>query len=108
MSISSQPVGFASLARSLYIPIKADSSNWKGIFFINSSYNSREVGYALAKAFLQTVDFQLSMEMTAQDNDKLPNFYLPLPFACYIPNDLFFVRIKAIKETIKKVNVTVY
>jgi hypothetical protein len=45
------------------------------------------------------------MEMTAQDNDKLPNFYLPLPFACYLPGDYLYVRIKAIKETNKKVNV---
>ena len=69
------------------------------------SYNSREVGYALAKSFLQTIDSQLNQDIFSSDLDKLPNFYLPLPLLCYLPTDLSYIKISAIKETNVKIKV---
>lgn len=57
----------------------------------------------MAKAFLLNIDSQLSPDIVEEDTDKIPNFYLPLPFACYLPGDLLYIKIKAIKETNSKV-----
>jgi hypothetical protein len=62
-------------------------------------YNSQEVGYTLAKYFLQTIDSQLNVDASAFDDKKLPNFYLPLPTGCYLPDDYIFYKAKSTKET---------
>ena len=67
------------------------------------SYNSQEVGYTLAKYFLQTADNQLNVDNSAFDDKKLPTFYLPLPIGCYLPNDYIFYKAKSVKETNPKI-----
>ena len=62
-------------------------------------YNSQEVGYTLAKYFLQTIDSQLNVDASAFDDKKLPSFYLPLPLGCYLPDDYIFYKAKSAKET---------
>ena len=62
-------------------------------------YNSQEVGYTLAKYFLQTIDSQLNVDASAFDDKKLPSFYLPLPIGCYLPDDYIFYKAKSTKET---------
>ena len=62
-------------------------------------YNSQEVGYTLAKYFLQTIDSQLNVDASAFDDKKLPSFYLPLPLGCYLPDDYIFYKAKSTKET---------
>ena len=62
-------------------------------------YNSQEVGYTLAKYFLQTIDSQLNVDASAFDDKKLPSFYLPLPIGCYLPDDYIFYKAKSAKET---------
>ena len=62
-------------------------------------YNSQEVGYTLAKYFLQTIDSQLNVDASAFDDKKLPSFYLPLPIGCYLPGDYIFYKAKSTKET---------
>ena len=62
-------------------------------------YNSQEVGYTLAKYFLQTIDSQLNVETPGFDDKKLPSFYLPLPIGCYLPDDYIFYKAKSTKET---------
>jgi hypothetical protein len=66
-------------------------------------YNSQEVGYTLAKYFLQTIDSQLNVDASAFDDKKLPNFYLPLPTGCYLPDDYIFFKAKSVKETNPKI-----
>ena len=62
-------------------------------------YNSQEVGYTLAKYFLQTIDSQLNVDGSGFDDKKLPSFYLPLPIGCYLPDDYIFYKAKSTKET---------
>ena len=62
-------------------------------------YNSQEVGYTLAKYFLQTIDSQLNVDTSSFDDKKLPSFYLPLPIGCYLPDDYIFYKAKSTKET---------
>ena len=66
-------------------------------------YNSQEVGYTLAKYFLQTIDSQLNVDTSAFDDKKLPTFYLPLPIGCYLPDDYIFFKAKSVKETNPKI-----
>ncbi len=66
-------------------------------------YNSQEVGYTLAKYFLQTIDSQLNVDASAFDDKKLPNFYLPLPTGCYLPDNYIFFKAKSVKETNPKI-----
>ncbi len=68
------------------------------------SYNSQEVGYTLAKYFLQTIDSQLNVDASAFDDKKLPTFYLPLPIGCYLPDDYIFYKAKSVKETNPKIS----
>lgn len=69
---------------------------------INSfSYNSREVGYTLAKSFLQTIDSQLNIDYSQSNDNRIPTFYLPLPLGCYLPNDMLFYKINAVKDSLK-------
>ena len=62
-------------------------------------YNSQEVGFTLAKYFLQTIDSQLNVDASGFDDKKLPSFYLPLPIGCYLPDDYIFYKAKSTKET---------
>ncbi len=62
-------------------------------------YNSQEIGYTLAKYFLQTIDSQLNVDSAGFDDKKLPSFYLPLPIGCYLPDDYIFYKAKSTKET---------
>ena len=66
-------------------------------------YNSQEVGYTLAKYFLQTIDSQLNVDVSASDDKKLPTFYLPLPIGCYLPDDYIFYKAKSANETNPKI-----
>lgn len=65
------------------------------------SYNSREVGYTLAKSFLQTIDSQLNIDYSQSNDNKIPTFYLPLPLGSYLPNDMLFFKINAVKDSLK-------
>ena len=67
-------------------------------------YNSQEVGYTLAKYFLQTIDSQLNVDAAAFDDKKLPTFYLPLPIGCYLPGDYILYKAKSAKETNPKIS----
>ena len=66
-------------------------------------YNSQEVGYTLAKYFLQTIDSQLNVDTSAFDDKKLPTFYLPLPIGCYLPDNYILFKAKSVKETNPKI-----
>ncbi|MCQ2817206.1 MAG: DUF4821 domain-containing protein, partial [archaeon] len=67
------------------------------------SYNSQEVGYTLAKYFLQTIDSQLNVDSSAFDDKKLPSFFLPLPLGCYLPGDYVLYKAQNVKETNPKI-----
>jgi len=71
------------------------------IYLKNISYNSREVGYTLAKSFLQTIDSQLNIDYSQSNDNKIPTFYLPLPLGCYLPNDMLFYKINAVKDFLR-------
>jgi hypothetical protein len=72
----------------------------KGKLLRLECYNSREVGFTLAKSFLQTIDSQLNIDNSISNDNKTPSFYLPIGFGCYLPNDMLYYRIKSVKETI--------
>lgn len=42
------------------------------------------------------------------NENKLPTFYLPLPLGCYLPKDLLFYKVRAVKETNPKVLVNYF
>ena len=66
---------------------------------MNFSYNSREVGIALAKSFLQSFESQLITDKSQIYENKLPTFFYSLPLGCYLPQDMLFYKIKSVKET---------
>ena len=71
----------------------------KGKLLRLECYNSREVGFTLAKSFLQSIDSQLNIDSSVSNDNKTPSFYLPIGFGCYLPKDLLYYRIKSVKET---------
>ena len=72
----------------------------KGKLLRLECYNSREVGFTLAKSFLQSVDSQLNIDSSINNDNKTPSFYLPIGLGCYLPSDMLYYRIKSVKETI--------
>ena len=72
----------------------------KGKLLRLECYNSREVGFTLAKSFLQSIDSQLNIDSSVSNDNKTPSFFLPIGFGCYLPNDMLYYRIKSVKETI--------
>ena len=75
----------------------------KGKLLRLECYNSREVGFTLAKSFLQTLDSQLNLENSVNNDNKIPSFYLPIGLGCYLPNNLLYYKIKSVKETNTKI-----
>ena len=67
-------------------------------------YNSQEVGYTLAKYFLQTIDSQLNVDSSVLNDKKLPSFFLPLPLGCYLPGDYVLYKAHNVKEMNPKIN----
>jgi hypothetical protein len=55
----------------------------------------------LAKSFLQTIDSQLNIDYSQDNEKKIPMFYLPLPLGCYLPDDMLFYKITAVKDSLK-------
>lgn len=67
------------------------------------SYNSREVGITLAKSFLQTFESQLIVDTSMIYENKIPTFFFSLPTGCYLPNDMLFYKVRAVKEINPKI-----
>jgi hypothetical protein len=65
------------------------------------------VGYTLAKKFLQNIDNQLNTESSVIHDNKVPTFFLPVPVGCFLPEDVFYFKIKAVKELNPKILVRI-
>lgn len=50
---------------------------------------------------MQTIDSQLNIDYSQSNDNKIPTFYLPLPLGCYLPNDMLFYKINAVKDSLR-------
>jgi len=71
----------------------------KGKLLKLESYNSREVGYTLAKSFLSVIESVNNPEVENNTNLKVPSFYLPLSFGGVLPDKYHYLKIHSVKET---------
>lgn len=63
-------------------------------------YNSKEVGYSLAKSFFNIVE-SLSTDVDGEEEKKLPSFFIPQSFGCVFNNNYKYFKAKSIRETNK-------
>jgi len=43
----------------------------------------------------------LNIDLSEDNEKKIPMFYLPLPLGCYLPDDMLFYKITAVKDSLK-------